>query len=145
MDQLVSYYSFLHKFVKWWRKVFFWFLEVVVVNSYIIYKEFALERSERPVRHIQYQRQLILSLLEPIRTMAVPRSGPRSAQRVQFLQPAKHFLQKGKKRRDCVVCSDRQGGTRHLTHYQYATCSDNPFLCPSECFEAYHTQCHYCS
>ena len=142
--QLVSYYSFLHKSVKWWRKVFFWFLEVVVVNSYIIHKELALERSERPIRHIQYRRQLILSLSEPIRTTAVPRrSGPRSAQRVERLQPAKHFLQKGEKRRDCVVCSDRQGGTRHLTHYQCATCSDNPFLCPSECFEAYHTQRHY--
>ena len=109
MDQLVSYYSFLHKSVKWWREVFFWFLGVVVVNSYIIHKELAIERSEQPVRHIQYRPiqyrpQLILSLSEPIRTTAVPRrSGPQSAQRVERLQPAKHFLQKGKKRRDCRV------------------------------------------
>ena len=39
MDQFISYYSFLHKSVKWWRKVFFWTLEVAAVNSYILYKE----------------------------------------------------------------------------------------------------------
>ena len=39
MDQLISYYSFLHKSIKWWRKVFFWILEVAAVNSYILYKE----------------------------------------------------------------------------------------------------------
>ena len=37
MDQLATYYSFLRKSVKWWRKVMFWLLEVSVVNSYIVY------------------------------------------------------------------------------------------------------------
>ena len=39
VDQFVSYYSFLHESVKSRRKVFFWTLEVVSVNSYILYKE----------------------------------------------------------------------------------------------------------
>ena len=39
LDQLMAYYSFLHKSVKWWRRVFFWLLEVDVINSYIIFKE----------------------------------------------------------------------------------------------------------
>ena len=42
LDQFMSYYCFLHKSVKWWRKVF-WILEVAVVNAYIIYKELALK------------------------------------------------------------------------------------------------------
>ena len=42
LDQLMSYYCFLHKSVKWWHKVF-WILEVAVVNAYIIYKELALK------------------------------------------------------------------------------------------------------
>ena len=41
LDQMMSYYSFLHKTVKWWRKVFFWILEVATVNAYIIYKVLA--------------------------------------------------------------------------------------------------------
>ena len=34
LDQVMAYYSFLHKSVKWWRKIF-WLLEVMVINSYI--------------------------------------------------------------------------------------------------------------
>ena len=33
LDQLMAYYSFLHKSVKWWRKIF-WLLEVMVINAY---------------------------------------------------------------------------------------------------------------
>ena len=46
LDQMMSYYSFLHKTVKWWRKVFFWILEVATVNAYIIYKVLAEKRGE---------------------------------------------------------------------------------------------------
>ena len=37
MDQLVSYYSFTHKSVKWWRKVFsgYWRLPQSIHISYI--------------------------------------------------------------------------------------------------------------
>ena len=37
LNQFASYYIFLHKSVKWWRKVFFWMLEVAVINAYIIH------------------------------------------------------------------------------------------------------------
>ena len=43
LDQLMAYYSFLHKSVKWWRKMF-WLLEVMVINSYIIYRKLAKAR-----------------------------------------------------------------------------------------------------
>ena len=38
LDQMMCYYSFIHKSVKWWRKVFIWILELTVVNTYIIYQ-----------------------------------------------------------------------------------------------------------
>lgn len=143
LDQLMSYYSFLHKSVKWWRKVFFWLVEVAVVNSYIIYKELAKRRGERQISHLEFRRQLIQFLSEQMRTSVTRCSRPRSSSHIERLQQVPHYLQKGRKRRDCVVCSDRDGGTRHLTLYQCATCSDNPSLCPSTCFEAYHTQKRY--
>ena len=40
LDQFASYCSFLHKSVKWWRKIF-WMLEVTVINLYVIYKKLA--------------------------------------------------------------------------------------------------------
>ena len=36
-DQLLSYYGFGHRTVKWWRWAFFFLLDMVVVNSYILY------------------------------------------------------------------------------------------------------------
>ena len=146
IDQMMSYYSFLHKSVKWWRKVFFWILEVATVNAYIIYKELALKRGERPMSHMAFRRKLILSLSEPIRSSVTPRArpGPRAAENVERLCPVPHYLNKGIKRRDCAVCSNREeGGTRHLTLFTCATCTEKPALCPSGCFEAYHTQQRY--
>ena len=145
LDQMMSYYSFLHKTIKWWRKVFFWILEVATVNAYILHKVQAEKRGERPNTHLTFRQQLILSLSEPIRSSVTPRArpGPRVSD-IQRLRPVPHYLQKGTKRRDCVVCSDREeGGTRHLSLFMCGTCSDKPSLCPAGCFQAYHTQRHY--
>ncbi len=56
LDQLCSYYSFLHKSVKWWRKVFFWLLEVAVVNSYVLYKQSCVQTNNRPLTHLAFRR-----------------------------------------------------------------------------------------
>ena len=61
LDQLMAYYSFLHKSVKWWRKIF-WLLEVMVINSYIIYRELAKARGEKPLTQLTFRRRLIESL-----------------------------------------------------------------------------------
>ena len=146
LDQMMSYYSFLHKTIKWWRKVFFWILEVATVNAYILYKVLAEKRGERPMSHLAFRRRLILSLSEPIRSSVTPRArpGPRASDSIERLRQVPHFLQKGTKRRDCVVCSDREeGGTRHLSLYTCGTCTDKPSLCPAGCFQAYHTQRRY--
>ena len=70
LDQLMSYYSFLHKSVKWWR-VFFWTMKVAVINAY---KALELKRGERPISHFAFRRSLIEWLAEPLRSSAVPNS-----------------------------------------------------------------------
>ena len=57
-DQYCVYYSFTRKSVKWWRKAMFWAMEVGIVNSYILYKMTAV----KPISHLQYRREIILSL-----------------------------------------------------------------------------------
>ena len=64
-DQLMAYYSLLHKSIKWWRKLFFWMLEVVVVNAYIIYQD-SNKRSTHGMTHLQFQRDIIQCLVEPL-------------------------------------------------------------------------------
>ena len=41
---MMSYYSFLHKTIKRWCKVFLLILEVATVNAYILYKVLAEKR-----------------------------------------------------------------------------------------------------
>ena len=149
MDQLITYmyYSFLHKSVKWWRKVFFWALEVVTVNSYISYKEQETARGVHPMAHLAFRHQLNEVLSKPMKCTAICQVHPGPmlpSQSLEQLQPITHFLRKSPKRKDCVVCSKRQeGGMRRTTPYQCKTCSDNPALCPFLCFEAYHTNKSY--
>ena len=49
-DQFTVYYSFVRRSIKWWRKVFFWLMEVAVVNSYILYRCSAVN----PATHREY-------------------------------------------------------------------------------------------
>ena len=58
-DQYTVYYSFIRRSVKWWRKVFFWMLEVATVNSYILYKCTVT----KPTIHLDYRRTIIRTLV----------------------------------------------------------------------------------
>lgn len=95
LDQLTSYYSFLHKSVKWWRKVFFWILEVAVVNSYILYKE-----------------QTTAQCGKPIRSTAIPRRINHGGQSIERLKPIPHYLEKREKRLQGVQQKKRCGGKK---------------------------------
>ena len=140
-DQYTVYYSFVRRSVKWWRKVFFWLMEVAMVNSYM-YRCNAV----RPLTHRKYCLSIIWSLtLEYIQTAPPHGPGrPRTVERVPrsgdpaHLNRAPHFLERGPQR-DCVVCSDQFGGSRRRTTYHCKTCPSHPPLCPAACFERYHT------
>ena len=41
LNQMMGYYSFLHRTIEWLCKVFFWVLEVATVNAYILHKVLA--------------------------------------------------------------------------------------------------------
>ena len=37
LDQRMAYYQFTRKSVRWWRKFFFWMVDVAIVNAHILY------------------------------------------------------------------------------------------------------------
>ena len=138
LDQRMSYYQFTRKSVRWWRKVFFWMVEVVVVNSYIMYTAHTDARRKRT--HKEFRRDIVLSLCQPLRDMTPHRQPAPRDQTLERLR-GRHFPDTSSTRRDCRVCSSRQPGQqRHLTTVICATCSDHPHLCTRECFRAYHTR-----
>ena len=68
----MSYYQFGRKSVRWWRKVFFWLLEVAVVNSYILYNVHTADR--RKLTHEEFRRELVLALFEQLAACESPES-----------------------------------------------------------------------
>ena len=76
IDQMMSYYSFVQKSIKWWRKVFFWLLDMSVVNSIIIYRHTLSDGN----------------LVKPLVTTTIP--PPLITDSLQWLNGRTHFLKK---------------------------------------------------
>ena len=110
-DQYIVYYSFIQKARKWWRKLFFWMLEVATVNSYILYKL----NTTTAITHLEYHWKVLEALAlrhiqsAPPCTLA---DRPRKRQRSvstgdpERLNGQSHFPGKLSMPKECVVCSD---------------------------------------
>ena len=64
-DHYCASYSFTRKTLKWWRKMFYWLLEVCVVNSFILFKE--LHHLPTAERQLKYRNKLIAQLVGTVR------------------------------------------------------------------------------
>jgi len=146
-DQHSTYYCFLRKTIKWWRKLCFWLLETAVVNSFVLYKD--ITKPARP-NHLAYRHSIVESLASKYLASAPPRQRigrPRKRRHPDDSDPPRlnqqlHLLDKHIQFHDCVVCSSRST-QRHRTQYFCKTCIDTPSLCPHPCFERYHTLSHF--
>ena len=146
MDQYGVSYPFVRKTLKWWRKVFFWLLDVSVTNSYVLYRDSV----QRPLTHVEFRRRLVdslatryLSSIPPRPRVGRPRKRSRSESDPERLNGRLHLLGKREQPRECVVCSNPSSGERKRTSFFCKTCTERPSLCPTSCFEAYHTKQHY--
>ena len=142
-DHYCASYGFMRKSLKWWRKVFFWLLEVAVVNSYILFKH---NQTDKTIRHLKYRKNLIRQLVGSQRHIA-QRPGRRSSlDEEERLTKKPHFIEQLPRNntKDCAVCSDRKTpGMRRKTVYCCKTCTRKPGLHPGDCFEKYHTKTIY--
>ena len=145
-DQLNQYYSFVRRSVKWYKKVFFWLLEICVVNSYLLYK---LSRNppmpRKKLTLLAFRKELVQNLVS-IQTYdshspPPPRKGrPAQDPPMQRLDGKLHILEKSYdgKRRKCVVCNAR--GDRSETVHFCKSCNSHPALHPAPCFGLFHTK-----
>ena len=141
-DHYCSSYAFTRKSLKWWRKTFYWLLELAVVNSFILYKE--TNPSDDKITHIRYRKQLIQQLVGEQRAPGHSRrrGRPSTLDKEERLDKRQHFIATfpNKKTKDCMVCSDRKtAGARKKTAYYCETCSRKPGLHVGNCYKKYHT------
>ena len=147
-DQLLSYYGFGHRTVKWWRRAFFFLLDMAVVNGYILYTQQNPDKKGR-LTHEQFRIQLARDLLYAA-GVDIQAGSDHHGPRRQFLQPAarlteRHFptslgkTQAGRPmQQDCAVCSRKRGRGRKTTTFKCREC--NLPMCVVPCFELHHTK-----
>uniref|UniRef100_A0A0N5C179 DDE_Tnp_1_7 domain-containing protein n=1 Tax=Strongyloides papillosus TaxID=174720 RepID=A0A0N5C179_STREA len=146
-DQLASSYCFMRKSCKWWRKIFFWGLEVFTINSYILYKVSTRRENRTPMSHFMFVRKLVEQLVGDFRDGASSKPGrPSTSDKEERLNGKLHILRhcEDVKSKDCIVCSNRKiRGGRRQTNYFCDTCNRKPGLHIGDYFERYHTMEKY--
>ncbi|XP_056108147.1 piggyBac transposable element-derived protein 4-like [Rhinichthys klamathensis goyatoka] len=72
-DQLIQYYSAQHKTMRWYRHLFYHFLDIATTNSYILHKELCLAQQTTPMTHRAFMEELTAELCgKPLHTAPVP-------------------------------------------------------------------------
>lgn len=119
-DQYLRYYSLLHGSKKWYLKIAFYFLEVAILNSYIIYqKEYGKNGS---ISRKEYIVEIIYALL-----------GMQQPEKHRFHLKKRDFkLISVDDPRDCTVCSD-VNEKRKRTSYFCSTCCS--YVCAVGCYD----------
>lgn len=137
-DQFATTYESVRKHVKWYKKVFFYLLDLTISNSYLLQKTLGGKQSL-----LEFKLSFVRLLLE---TSALPsyhlRVRPRSLPSPKRLS-GRHFLmpipQTGKKQyptKRCVVCTKHN--KRVESRYQCDSCL-TPF-CVHPCFKEFHSK-----
>jgi hypothetical protein len=132
-DQMLLYYGFSHRSVKWWKRVFFHLLDVALVNSHILYK--AATRSR--MTQLDFRLSVAKKLTEGLERPRHRHHSPAPQLPVRLTERAFPEPIANGKRADCKVCSVRGAGQRHQTGYRCKLCHTP--LCLYPCFERYHT------
>ena len=144
VDQMIAYYGhYTRKSCKWWKRLYYWSLEISQVNAFILYK---LKKELPNLTLKSYKRALITQILSKVADLGEPCASRRSTGRptatpVERLESNKHLVDWVPNDRNCVVCS--KPGARKRTNFICIGCSDKPYLHPKNCFKVYHTKSDY--
>ena len=59
-DQMVLYYGFAHRSIKWWKRVFFHILDTAIVNAHVLFTA----SSDRKLTQLEFRQEVAEGLLE---------------------------------------------------------------------------------
>ena len=142
-DQNRRYYNLALKAVKWWRYLFWFLLDVSIINSFILYKETV----DKPMSHLQFQLQLSEELIG--RFCARKKAGrPCSSQPVGPSNVLEHVYDRVVAGRAgcCENCRKRRREVpkgsalkkKRVSKTRFGCCGCWVVLCKGQCFEEWH-------
>nr|XP_033471259.1 piggyBac transposable element-derived protein 4-like [Epinephelus lanceolatus] len=136
-DQLIQYYSVQHRSNRWYRTLFYHFMDIAATNSYLLHKDLCKQRQQEPMSHRGFLQELTAQLCGV--TVNVP---PQRAQGSHIPVPVSHVEDKGKKatagRKKFILCrKDRQ--VQQSTPWKCEMCDVALCLVPDRnCFKEWH-------
>lgn len=142
-DQLRSYYGIACKANKWWKYMFWFLLDVTLVNAFILYTEAPGGPRPRPKSHLDFHldvgEALIGGYTSRRRRSDVDLPGAPAVKVAHVHKPTRVKTQRGQS--SCVVCSSNGILTakgRHIqTRFECVTCG--VALCKERgCFARFH-------
>lgn len=135
-DQRKERYTIGRRSVKWWHRIFFFLIDLAIVNSYIL-RQLSKRRNEDQLTfRIGLARQLISGYSnrkrrgKPVQFLANKRMVP---EEVRLSQVGSHFPEQGTYRR-CRICSTKQNEKR--TRFTCSQCKVP--VCVPACFKKLH-------
>jgi hypothetical protein len=133
MDRAEHYCSssgFLKKTLKWWRKLYFWILEVSLVNSFHLYNQ---QSANLPaLSRLEFCKKVIEGLVGDVQNKMSRKRGRPSSK--DCLNGKLYQIQAHERKvtKDCAVCSNRKvNGGRRETSFYCDACPRKPGLHPT--------------
>ncbi|CAK9820264.1 PiggyBac transposable element-derived protein 4 [Anthophora plagiata] len=134
-DQRMSYYSFLRKTVRGYKKIALHYFEIFLQNAFMFYDQ--RNQENKKMKMLQFRESVIMHLLDGNGSIAGESINHRNTTDFHYLEI---FLPQKKRAslQSHVECVQRKK-KRKETRYFCPVCPNNPALCVVPCFKTYHT------
>ena len=144
-DQMLSYYTFSRKTVKWWKKLFFHLLDLAVVNAHILYKKSSKGKMSLEIFYENVAEGLLASAgteMQAVGQTSSPAGRLVGTNHFLYRIPATHGKPDGKVQRSCRVCAEKGKRQTGKTVKKFTTtyCRKCDV---GLCIEVYHSKLDY--
>ncbi|XP_055750279.1 piggyBac transposable element-derived protein 4-like isoform X1 [Salvelinus fontinalis] len=135
-DQLITYFSAHRKTMKWYRTLFYHFVDIATTNSYIIHKDLCKVNKMQPMTHKEFTQALVAQLCEvSIETQSKPTNTGHTPVPIKPVADKSKRSSAGRKR--CELC--KKSGHSKDTPWKCNECGVPLCVIPDRnCFHDWH-------